>query len=97
MRKTVPKARRAMLSCTACPPTTDLLTPLYVTLPNKLPQREATVLARHLDVAYKGRKMDELRENLRDQWPSSMTDGGAVSFPAITLHVPLDQPSRYRI
>ena len=44
-------------------------------------------MARHLDVAYYGRKVDELREHLRNQWPSSVTDGGAVSFPAILLHV----------
>ena len=33
-----------------------------ITPPNKLPEKEAKALARHLGVAYKGRKTDALSE-----------------------------------
>ena len=70
-----------------------------VTRPNTLPQKEAWALAAHMCVPAGGRKMriGELCEHLRDNWPRCVTDGGAISFPAIILRVPLPVSRKYII
>ena len=70
-------------------------------MPNKLPQKPAEALARHLRVPIyvQGRKLStvEMCEALRVAWPHSKTDGGGISFPAIILHVSLPIPPKYMI
>ena len=77
------------------------LTQKDVTLPNKLPNKEARALAMHLGVgrnhAGRMRTRDELCEALRVNWPRSKTDGGAISFPAIILDVSLPISQKYVI
>ena len=73
------------------------LTREHVTLPDKLPVKEARALAAHLRVPAFRVTLGNLNEHLRDGWPRSVTDGGVISFPAIILHVPLPVKNKYII
>ena len=68
-----------------------------VTLPDKLPLKEARALAAHMRVLnIRAFTLGPLNEHLRDRWPRSVTDGGVISFPAIILHVSLPCSKKYQ-